>query len=570
MNKRISIKEISLKSLFGKLILLWNTIKWLKPIQIFSRIFFRLYKPTFTLSMVPARRKKFNIWHLPCGRAPTLINCGEFIFLNIRGTLDSNGWHDGSRSSLWRYNQHYFDDLNATGSRERYEWHHDFLLRWVRENAPFAGLGWEPYPTSLRVVNWIKWSFAGNQLPEESIRSLALQSEWLSRRLEYHLLGNHLFSNAKALIFAGSFFKGPESERWLKTGLRILRREVPEQILRDGGHFERSVMYHALALEDMLDLINVLNCLNSSGVGDRPELRELINSALVEWPIVVNQMIKWLNAMRHPDGEISFFNDTAVGVAPDCESILDYAERLGLQVERVCQSSVLLSESGYIRMESSNACLLFDAAPVGPDYLPGHAHADTLSFELSLFGRRLFVNSGTSEYGLGPERLRQRSTAAHNTIEVNSENSSEVWSGFRVARRAYPYDVSLKNLKGVIEASAWHNGYRRLSPSIQVGRTIRLLDCAIEIEDVIAGKYKKAVARFFCHPKIKIASVDEGVLTLSVFTDNDVRLLFDGAKSVKIEESTWHPQFGMVEPNHCVVVDIEGVKLTTHVDWSRH
>ncbi len=59
---------------------------------------------------------------------------------------------------------------------------------------------------------------------------------------------------------------------------------------------------------------------------------------------------------------------------------------------------------------------LCDCAPVGPDYLPAHAHADTLSFELSLCGRRLLVNSGTSQYGTDGERQRQRGTAAHNSV----------------------------------------------------------------------------------------------------------------------------------------------------------
>ena len=52
-------------------------------------------------------------------------------------------------------------------------------------------------------------------------------------------------------------FDGPEGARWLTKGLGILARQIPEQILADGGHFERSTMYHALALEDILDLINV-------------------------------------------------------------------------------------------------------------------------------------------------------------------------------------------------------------------------------------------------------------------------------------------------------------------------
>src|SRR5262249_13815017 len=144
---------------------------------------------------------------------------------------------------LWRYNLHYFDDLNAYDAAQRQEWHCSLLSQWVCENTPGFGTGWEPYPTSLRMVNWIKWVLTGNRLPAECIQSLAVQARWLSQRLEIHLLGNHLLANAKALLFAGIFFDGAEADEWLVRGLRILEREVAEQVLPDGGHIERSPMY---------------------------------------------------------------------------------------------------------------------------------------------------------------------------------------------------------------------------------------------------------------------------------------------------------------------------------------
>ncbi|MFB1490650.1 MULTISPECIES: heparinase II/III family protein [unclassified Thiocapsa] len=54
-----------------------------------------------------------------------------------------------------------------------------------------------------------------------------------------------------------------------------------------------------------------------------------------------------------------------------------------------------------MHLEAGSAVALLDVAPIGPDYLPGHAHADTLSFELSLFGQRVIVNGGTSRYRIG-------------------------------------------------------------------------------------------------------------------------------------------------------------------------
>ena len=70
-------------------------------------------------------------------------------------------------------------------------------------------------------------------------------------------MGNHVFANAKALVYAGLFFDGIEANDWLAKGMKILVKECNEQILPDGGHFELSPMYHAIVLEDILDLINI-------------------------------------------------------------------------------------------------------------------------------------------------------------------------------------------------------------------------------------------------------------------------------------------------------------------------
>ena len=494
----------------------------------------------------------------------------RFLFLNEEGHLASLSWDGEQRSKLWRYNQHYFDDLNAEQADSRVEWHRALMERWVAENPPGQGSGWEPYPASLRIVNWVKWALAGRSLPEECVESLAVQARWLAQRLEIHLLGNHLFANAKALVFAGSFFSGPEAERWLKAGFRILEREVPEQILADGGHFERSTMYHALALEDMLDLVNLLRWFERAGGSESPRLQRSPEQFLTAWPERIQKMVWWLEAMCHPDGELSFFNDTAIGIAPSCESLLEYAHRLGFEPQVACRESVQLAESGYIRLVGPDACLLFDAAPVGPDYLPGHAHADTLSLELSLFGQRVLVNSGTSEYGVSDERLRQRGTAAHSTVEVEGKDSSEVWSGFRVARRAYPFGVRVKLGNGAQEATGWHDGYRRLSAPVDVGRTVRLLDHKLQIEDTVQGKCSNAIARFYCHPSVRVEASDNDNVTLRLAEGQTLKMHCEGAASIAVESSTWHPRFGQVEQNRCVVVVFQTNRLLTTLEWSQN
>ncbi|RMH18929.1 MAG: heparinase, partial [Gammaproteobacteria bacterium] len=292
----------------------WHTLRHLRPVQIYGRAWFRFYRPVPDLAPAPKARPVSGGWCRPARRAPSLIGPGVFSLLGRTASLDDVGWDGSQCDKLWRYNQHYFDDLNAYDSQTRTDWHRVLLARWVDNNPPGKGVGWEPYPTSLRIVNWIKWALDGEQLPSKCQNSLAVQVRWLSRRLEIHLLGNHLFANAKALMFAGLFFEGKEADQWFKKGLRILEREVSEQILPDGGHFERSTMYHALALEDLLDLINIFDCYR-----DALDVRQ--NTLLSWWRDRASRMLDWLLLMCHPDGEIGLFNDAAFGVAPSCKEL---------------------------------------------------------------------------------------------------------------------------------------------------------------------------------------------------------------------------------------------------------
>jgi len=194
----------------------WNTIRYLRPTQLYGRVLFRLAKPRIDLRPAPPQRPiAGGNWTIPARRRRSLVGPTSFRFLNETRDLTDCGWDDISIPGLWRYNLHYFDDLNAEGAAQRAQWQLALLSRWVRENRPTEGVGWEPYPTSLRIVNWIKWTLSGNRLPPECVESLGLQARWLSRRLETHLLGNHLFTNAKALVFAGLFFEGADARAWL-------------------------------------------------------------------------------------------------------------------------------------------------------------------------------------------------------------------------------------------------------------------------------------------------------------------------------------------------------------------
>ena len=538
------------------------TVRHLRPVQIYGRFWFRLYRPSVNLSPEPAVRSLSASWACQHHRKPSLLHPWSFCFLNEEHSLDdTNGWDDSNVDKLWRYNLHYFDDLNAQGAEKRTEWHKELLVRWIRENPAAGGTGWEPYPTSMRIVNWIKWVLAGNTLPTECMLSLAVQTRWLLGRLERHLLGNHLFANAKALVFSGLFFKGKEAERWLEKGLEILEQEVPEQILSDGGQFERSTMYHTLALEDMLDLLNLMHAYG----WEIPEV----------WLKKISAMRRWLLAMCHPDGDIALFNDSAFGVGPTPEQLERYALRLGLEkIPENLEGLTHLAESGYLRMQKGSAIVILDAGAIGPDYLPGHAHADTLSFEMSLFGHRLLVDTGISCYHCPHERNQQRGTAAHNTIEVDGLPSSEVWSSFRVARRAKITDLSVKTTANEMLVRATHNGYRRLTNVGNHERTWTLGSGQLFITDQIEGSgiHELRVA-FHCHPDVIVEQKSSHLYELRHRDEaKAIQIKLDEQLNVDLENSTYHPEFGRSDPNFVIVGRLRGqlpVHLLTKINWQR-
>ena len=535
----------------------WHTIRYLKFQQIFGRIQRKFKFNSINTSPANKLRKVSGLWEIPARRSQRMIKKNVFCFLNETHQINvQEDWNNSSWAKLWLYNLHYFDDLTAVNSKKRIDWQNSILERWIDENPIGKGNGWEPYTISLRLVNWIKWSLSGNELNKTHIISLNTQSYFLSKNLETHLLGNHLFANAKALMFSGLFFQGGETSVWYKTGHKIISNELSEQILSDGGNFELSTMYHSIILEDLLDLYNL------------HKLFEIIPPNGIE--VAISKMINWLITMCHPDGEISFFNDAAFDNTPPVEELLKYAKRLGFIQQKPLPLISHLNESGYSRVSLNNAVAIIDRASVGPDYLPGHAHADTLSFELSIYSHRVVVNSGTSIYGIGKERIRQRGTFAHSTVVIDNENSSEIWSGFRVARRAKVYQVKTSTQDKKTYLSASHDGYKRLPGKPIHFRQWIFSEGLIEIVDQISGKgYHDISVVFPLHPDVLIIESKNNNIILDV-ANNLINIEFEGAGNLAIIESTYHPEFGLSIQSNKLVYQLSGqlpVQVITRIDW---
>lgn len=491
-----------------------------------------------------------------CEASPEALRGGDFAFQGRAARLGwPPDWEAPGLPALWRYHLHYFEyawSLDWSEAR-------DLALDWIARHPLARGsVGWSPYPTSLRVQNWCGYFFglhrdrtAGDPHLEQALwRSLWLQIEWLRAHLEWHLLGNHLLENAVALAYAGSCFGGPDAADWRRAGLRLLRRELPEQILADGGHFERSPMYQARAVHALGALLDVAD----------EELR-----ARVEEPL--DRMAGALAHLCHPDGGIALLNDSALGAQPETAALLGWLARMRARAAPppVPAGVFALPATGYYgAREAAGHYLVCDAAPIGPDHLPGHAHGDLFSFELSLAGRRVVVDTGVYGYEPDERRRHARSTRAHNTVEIDGRDQCEFWAAFRVARRAHPRDVVFRERDGGFALEGWHDGYRRLSGRPRHARRIAWhRDGVLQVRDrVDAARSVPAVSRIHLHPECHVDARDD--LGVRVSHPGGVfQVRFAGPGALRIEPTHVYPRFGCELPGVALSFAAEGRSVET-------
>jgi uncharacterized heparinase superfamily protein len=521
-----------------------RTLAHLKPIQVINRLSRNIVTSPNVFGPTPELRFTSKLY-APCPCRPaSMIGRRSFLFLGQKGSLGEPPlWNAAEYSKLWLYNLHYFDDLLAEHSEQRSDWHISLISNWIAENPPTHGVGWEPYVVSRRSVNWIGWHLSGSTLTAEALESLAMQARSLSRSLEYHLLGNHLFSNAKALIFLGSFFQGREAEKWRKIGLSVLSRELDEQILADGGHFELSPMYHALTLEDLIDLIQLAS-IYPDILAEQVEIQR--------WCERAQAMLQWLYTMSHPDGDISFFNDASLGQTRNYLQLKSYFFNVDTASARQSQVQLPtrhLPQSGYARLQRGPWVVLMDMAEVGASYLPGHAHADTLSVEISFRDQRLVTNGGTSVYAPGQLRELERSTASHATMCVDEKNSSEIWASFRVGRRAQVLNPKLSCSIDSDVAEAAHDGYRYLKGRPLHSRKVFVSAGKVAIYDTLRSKSRhRLTGRLPLHPSVVSVTQNSWGWDIVTAGGYKVRAMISGPVELGVEDGFYAQSFGLRLP----------------------
>ena len=141
-----------------KIILLYiHTIKYLRFVQIFNRIKRKYFKPKPIILVGKTQNIAEKYWITHFYEKRSLFKKNRCVFLNQHHQINSiTDWNNSNKSDLWTYNLHYFNDLNAFDTENRCNLQIKWIDKWVNENPIGIGKGWDPYPISIRTVNWIK------------------------------------------------------------------------------------------------------------------------------------------------------------------------------------------------------------------------------------------------------------------------------------------------------------------------------------------------------------------------------------------------------------------------------
>ena len=454
-------------------------------------------------------------------------------FLNDTRTIDNPiRWDTGSsdsRSQLWRMNLHYFEyihDLEPSVAKA-------LILDWITGNRPSAPnafrAAWASYTISLRLSAWLDWwSSGGDQLFDHDdaamvAASVREQANHLLVHIETDVRGNHLIKNIRALIECSQALPCRDSKHWNLVALSHLNRELPIQILDDGGHFERSLSYHAQVFADLLSVYGNI---------DKPPA--VLRKAL-------ERMAAPLADLWHPDGGPVQMNDSGLAMAVRADdAIRAYADLLGAPPPKVSQV-FSYSDAGFFGARRDSNYVLVKMGPLGPDALMAHAHGDWGTLEFSRGEQRVFVDQGVFEYVDGDKRHRSRSTASHNTATIDGAEQADFFGAFRCGARPHPEAARFVETAQGFELA----GRIKSAPGRSVHERRIIVDSdGLRIVDCSGRQHASVASRLLLHPDVSAHHPKKSEMQLSL--PSGETLLIEALQGeMSIEPAVWWPDMGI-------------------------
>lgn len=515
--------------LLKKIFRLLRTVKYLSKRQIFYRIKYFLFKghiswrPVLTFTDFSNKTEfiydKNNFGY--CSN-------NKFEFLNKNNTIIDFNWNDISFGKLWLYNLHYQQWLFAKDCDAEY-----WINKWIDDNPAYNGNGWEPYPLSLRIISWIKIFSTKNYSPSKKvINSISVQISALYSKLEFHIDANHLLENLFALYLSLSFLNDNTSKTLVVSNRikKLFFKELDIQFLNDGGHYELSPMYHAIMLERILDILNILKDKISLD-----EYKKLEN--------IASKGLDWLYNLSY-NGQYYLLNDSSYNGSRSALELFNYGNEI-IDWKKPHNLEVVnyLKDSGYIRIRKEQIDMIIDVGAVGPDHQLGHSHCDMLSYCLNINGVEIIGDSGNSEYVIGDNRKYCRSTSAHNTFQIKDVEQAEIWASHRIGHRGYPKDTEISDKDSVVKIKGGATCYSWLKDNPNIERKFIIKNNYIEIfDEILCKKSYNGYSYINLLPDSKIIESDEGV---AIELEN-IKILIKSQFKYDILQKTYCPEFGKI------------------------
>jgi uncharacterized heparinase superfamily protein len=463
----------------------------------------------------------------------------RFRFLNRTIEMDDRVRWDAPRSApedqLWHFclhNMEYLEVVDDTTFQA-------LVDSWICDNSPRRRGAWRDsfhaYIVSVRTLVWMQQlALRKPRLPADftarMLASLRQQLMFLEHNVETYLGGNHLIKNIKGLIWGSAFFSGADAKRWRATGLKLLAGALREQVLRDGMHYERSVSYHCQVLADLLECRHALGSDPFSGALD--EALTGMTQAAID--------------LAHPDGGVALFSDCGLSVAYSPSECLSVHQRL-LGVALASRQVFALPSAGYYGLRHDDTYFVADCGPIAPDALMSHGHADVLSFEWSVAGRRIIVDQGVYEYNAGGRRQQSRGAASHNTLCFAGADQADFFGAFRCGRR--PRAQVLTYAPGAVgfTLEGTHDGFCYLPGKPSHIRRFEVTRESVAIHDRIEGQPdRQAAIAFLLHPACAVSVADRQ----ACIAQDGIEIVLDSTLPLKLEPAVWWPD--------------KGVELSTH------
>jgi len=384
------------------------------------------------------------------------------------------------------------------------------LLSWLDQCPYPQGVHWaSSLELGVRLLNWCAaWQLLEGDIDgdwrQRWLNAVYKHCHFISRHLSRHSsANNHLLGEYMGLYMASLQWPcWPESARWRTMAERGLREQGLQQNWEDGVNKEQAVYYHHEVM-DMMLLCQLAARANGS-------------SFPAEWLLRLEHMAEFLAALMDAGGNVPMIGDAddarmlrldAAGMPP-YRSLLASAALLFGRADFKAKAGALDDRNRWLFGDAeARWAALPDAAPgaaeqprmtfphggyylLGKDFgtlqevrmvvdcgalgylsLAAHGHADALSFTLSMGGEEMLVDPGTFAYHTQREwRDYFRSTAAHNTVQVDGQDQSQIGGNFMWLHKARA--TLLGHEAGQFFAGK-HDGYMRLRDPVMHERVIR-------------------------------------------------------------------------------------------------